>query len=68
MFGEHINPLISKTQGGNLNHCGKVPSKTPKEARNKIELVKLRQQLEAAVQCEDYEQAAKLRDKINKLT
>ena len=68
VFGEHINPLISKTQGGNLNHCGKVPSKAPADAQNQIELINLQRQLETAVKDEDYETAAKLRDRIQQLT
>jgi protein-arginine kinase activator protein McsA len=44
-----------------------VPSKTPKDAKKQIKLTALRQQLDAAVQSEDYELAAKLRDEINRL-
>ena len=36
------------------------------DTKNQIELLNLRQELENAVQTEDYEQAAKLRDKIKK--
>ena len=38
-----------------------------KDTKKKIKLTALRQQLEAAVQSEDYELAAKLRDEINQL-
>ena len=64
VFEKSLSPLIKKTQDGKTVHCGKVPSKAPKDAKNQIKLSNLRQQLETAVQNEDYEQAAKLRDKI----
>ncbi len=66
IFEKSLPLLIEKAHNGKTTHCGKVPSKTPKDSRKQIELLKLRQQLEAAVQSEDYELAAKLRDKIKK--
>ena len=64
VFEKALSPLIKKTQDGKTVHCGKVPSKAPKDAKKQIKLLNLRQQLETAVQAEDYELAAKLRDKI----
>ena len=64
VFEKALSPLIKKTQDGKTVHCGKVPSKAPKDAKKQIKLLDLRQQLETAVQAEDYELAAKLRDKI----
>ena len=63
-FEKSLRPLIEKAHDGQLAHCGKVPSKTPQNTRKQMELLTLRQQLEAAVQSEDYELAASLRDKI----
>jgi protein-arginine kinase activator protein McsA len=37
----------------------------PQDAKKQIELLNLRQQLETAVQSEDYETAAKLRDEVS---
>jgi len=65
VFEKSLSPLIEKAHSGQTVHCGKVPSKTPKDAKKQIELLSLRQKLEAAVQAEDYELAAKLRDKIS---
>jgi len=67
VFEKSLLPLIEKTHDGKTTHCGKVPSKTPRDTKKQIELAALRQQLEAAVQSEDYERAAKLRDKINQM-
>jgi protein arginine kinase activator len=66
VFEKALLPLIEKAHDGKTTHCGKVPSKMPKDTKKQIELSSLRQQLEAAVQSEDYEMAAKLRDKIKK--
>ena len=58
-------PLIEKAHNGKSTHCGKVPSKIPADTKKEILLCTLREQLETAVKNEDYEEAAKLRDKIN---
>jgi protein arginine kinase activator len=65
VFEKSLLPLIQKAHNGKTTHCGKLPSKTPQDTKKQIELLNLRQQLEAAVQSEDYELAAELRDKIN---
>jgi protein arginine kinase activator len=67
VFEKALAPLIKKAHDSKTTHCGKVPSKIPKDEKKQIELLNLRQQLDAAVQSEDYETAAKLRDKINQL-
>ena len=64
IFEKLLLPLIEKAHNGKTTHCGKLPSKTPKNTRNEIELLNLRQLLQDAVRNEDYELAAKLRDKI----
>ena len=65
VFEKSLSPLIEKAHDGKTTHCGKVPSKMPKDTKKQIKLTALRQQLEVAVQSEDYELAAELRDKIN---
>jgi len=67
IFEKALLPLIKKAHDGKTVHCGKVPSRTPKDKKKQMELTNLRQQLQSAVQTEDYEQAAKLRDKINRV-
>ncbi|MFA5251815.1 MAG: UvrB/UvrC motif-containing protein [Phycisphaerae bacterium] len=67
VFEKSLLPLIEKAHDGKTVHRGKVPSKTPKDTKKQIKLASLRQQLEASVQSEDYELAAKLRDEINQL-
>ena len=65
VFEKSLLPLIKKAHDGQTTHRGKVPSKTPKDTKKQIELANIRQQLKAAVKAEDYELAAKLRDKIS---
>ncbi|MHC4637471.1 MAG: UvrB/UvrC motif-containing protein [Planctomycetota bacterium] len=67
VFEDSLSSLIEKAHNGKMTHCGKVPSTAPKETKSKMELMNLRNQLEAAVRSEDYETAAKLRDQINQL-
>lgn len=67
VFEKSLLPLIRKAHDGQTVHRGKIPSKVPKDTKKQIKLTALRQQLEVAVQSEDYELAAKLRDKINQL-
>jgi len=66
IFEKALLPLIKKAHNGKTTHRGKVPSKMPEDAKKQVEISNLRQQLESAVQSEDYELAAKLRDKIKK--
>ena len=65
VFEKSLRPLIEKAHNNKIAHCGKLPSKTSANAKKQIELLNLRRKLEAAVQSEDYELAAELRDKIS---
>lgn len=64
VFEKSLLPLIEKAHNGGTTHRGKFPSRMPQDTKKQIELMNLRQQLETAVQGEDYELAAKLRDEI----
>ncbi len=66
VFEKSLLPLIEKAHDGRTTHRGKVPSKTPQDTKKQMEVLTLRQQLEEAVRKENYELAAKLRDKIKK--
>lgn len=65
-FKKHIGPLLKRIHGSD-RHMGKVPlaaGTTPKDTRN---LQDLRARLDKAIQMEEFEEAAKLRDKIKDL-
>ena len=64
VFDKPLLPLIQKSHAGRTTHCGKVPARQPEDSKKQVELMELRRQLEDAVKAEDYETAAKLRDKI----
>ncbi len=78
VFEKSLQPIIEKSHNGNLTHKGKIPSgaslapakpglkdRQKMKKENKIE--ELKKQLEKAVRDEDYELAAKLRDKLKAL-
>ena len=67
VFSRVLAPVIAKAHGGNSTHRGKVPAHTGQAVRNQSRLLELKQQLARAVTTEDYETAAKLRDKIKQL-
>jgi protein arginine kinase activator len=67
VFEAALVPLIERAHNGKSTHCGKVPTKVPKDTRKLVELSSLRRQLEEAVRDEDYELAAKLRDQMKKM-
>jgi protein arginine kinase activator len=67
VFDKSLASIIEKAHDGNTVHRGKVPSKASDSEKKQIELLKLRQELDAAVRKEDYETAARLRDTINRL-
>jgi protein arginine kinase activator len=67
IFGDSLEPIIEKNQGGNTVHKGKVPDNTPEDSKKQIEILNLRRELEDAVESEDYENAAKIRDRIEHL-
>jgi protein arginine kinase activator len=68
-FKKHLDPLLKRIHGGN-RHVGKVPlaaGKSAKDARPLQDLKELKLRLEKAIQAEEFEQAAKLRDKIREI-
>jgi protein arginine kinase activator len=68
-FKKQLDPLLKRIHGSN-RHIGKVPlsaGKTVKETTVLQSIKELKAQLEKAVQSEDFETAAKLRDKIREL-
>jgi len=65
-FREELTPLLENIHG-EARHCGKTPRRQPRARQLQAELVQLRKQLTQAVNKENYEEAAKLRDKIKQL-
>lgn len=64
VFKAVLDPLIERAHDGATHHVGKVPVQADETVRRQTELLKLRRSLDAAVAHEDYEEAARLRDRI----
>ncbi len=67
VFQDALLPIIKKSHDNNVTHMGKVPSKANANTKLQAELLTLRKKLDAAIKSEDYETAAKLRDRISQL-
>lgn len=66
-FEEHLRSLFRQLHGG-TQHVGKVYlPPDPTEAERADQLNRLRRKLESAVQREEFEQAAQIRDQIHEL-
>ena len=68
-FAEQLQPTLQRIHGA-LRHTGKAPETDPTVAERKqrqARIEQLRALIGEAVQSEDYEQAAKLRDEIRTL-
>ncbi len=66
-FKSFLLPIIEKAHDGHTIHRGKVPARAPEDSKNQMELLNLRKQLESSVRAEDYEQAARIRDRISEI-
>ncbi|MDP2921781.1 MAG: UvrB/UvrC motif-containing protein [Candidatus Omnitrophota bacterium] len=62
-FREALVPLLKRIHGS-TQHYGKSPKKMAKVVKAKNDLQELKDRLQKAIQKEDFEEAAKLRDKI----
>jgi len=62
-FKDSLIPIIKRVQG-NIEHVGKIPKKSGKEIMGKKLLLKLKEELSKAINSEEYERAAEIRDEI----
>lgn len=71
-FRKQLDPLLKRIHGAN-RHIGKVPlaagpsGPVPERVREMQDIRALKAELEKAIQAENFEEAAKLRDKIRAL-
>lgn len=68
-FERELTPLLQRAHEGATHHVGKVPTRRGGSGvpmRRSLDLAKLRKELVRAVEAEDYERAAQLRDQIKK--
>lgn len=68
VFERELAPLIQRAHEGATHHVGKVPTRRGSTnlapARRKPDAEKLKKDLQRAIEAEDYERAAKIRDQI----
>lgn len=65
-FRRHLGSLLKKIHGSNM-HFGKSPLKVTGALKEEIDLSALRQRLQKAIEQEDFEAAAGIRDQIKDL-
>ena len=66
-FDKELSPLLQRAHEGATHHVGKVPTRrggSNVPVKRQVDLARLRKDLARAVESEDYERAAKLRDQI----
>ena len=66
-FSQVLVPMLAQAHDGADQHVGKVPRGAEAGQRKQNTLLRLRAQLKLAVQNEQYEHAAKLRDQIKNI-
>lgn len=66
-FTKELESLLDSMQKGK-RHVGKTPARQSSTAGSEFAAKALRDALDAAVQAEQYEEAARIRDKINQIT
>ena len=67
-FKDQITTVIASVQDSRTEHVGKSPKKINSNSERKIIVRRLRQELDRAINKEEYENAAKIRDKIERLS
>jgi protein arginine kinase activator len=65
VFRSLLTPLIERAHEGATHHVGKVPGTADATIRKQTGLLRLRRELQDAVENENYERAARLRDEIS---
>lgn len=65
-FESDLIPLIENIHG-ETQHCGKLPKRAPDSSRKQHQLIRLRSELKVAVEEENYESAARIRDEIQEV-
>ncbi|RJO65250.1 MAG: hypothetical protein C4540_02025 [Candidatus Omnitrophota bacterium] len=62
-FRKYLSPLLKRIHGSTA-HAGKMPVKIAKTAKKRLDLQELRVKLQKAIEAEQFEEAAKIRDQI----
>ncbi|SFG10371.1 protein arginine kinase activator [Halobacillus alkaliphilus] len=66
-FDERLNPVLRRVHSGNTTHDGKIPKREGGHLHLKRELDEHKSNLRQLIEQEEFEEAAKVRDKIRTL-
>lgn len=66
-FSPQLIEILRRVQNGNTEHTGKIPASYGTTLKIKKEIEELRKQMQTAIQDENFEEAAMLRDKVKTL-
>lgn len=66
-FQEPLKEVLDKAHAGKTQHIGRAPGMSDAEASRREHLASLHRRLRKAIECEAYEEAARVRDKIRLL-
>ncbi|MCK4851257.1 MAG: UvrB/UvrC motif-containing protein, partial [Phycisphaerae bacterium] len=64
VFEQPLDGLLTRVHGEDTHHVGKVPARGGTQQKRNMKLLRLRRELAGAVESEEYEKAAELRDRI----
>jgi protein arginine kinase activator len=68
LFAPRLLPLLKRTQEGAVEHVGKIPPRKKREEGDRqVVTLRLRRELQKAIDAENYEQAAQVRDQLRSL-
>ena len=67
VFRKDLLPILESIHRGETQHVGKFPPKVSPDRRQHHELIRLRNELQTAINDENYELAAQIRDQIQGL-
>jgi protein arginine kinase activator len=68
VYESRLMPLLKRAQEGATEHVGKIPqAKKTEETDRHVSSLRIRRDLQKAIDAENYEQAARLRDELRQL-
>lgn len=66
-FNSKIDPILRRVHSGNTTHDGKIPKRIGGNIHIQREIKQLKEEMQQSVTHEEFEQAARIRDKVREL-